>query len=156
MRAALLKAEGLRPLTATLADQQIMERLGTPALSPEGEFFPDTYNYTRGDTDIVILKRAFKRMQNKLQEVWNYRLEGLPYKTPYEVLIVASLIEREAYLDPERPIIAGVFMNRLANNMLLQVDATVIYGMGDRYDGKPQENLLKSRHLIHTYTRDYH
>jgi len=144
LRTELLKAQGLRPVTATLTDQQIMERLGSPNLAAEGEFFPDTYNYTRGDTDFLILKRAFKRMQNKLQEVWNNRMAGLPYKNSYEALIVASLIEREAFLDSERSMIAGVFMNRLANDMPLQVDATVIYGLGNRFNGKiSKENLLE-------------
>lgn len=144
LRTGLLKAQGLRQATATLQDKQIMEKLGYPNLLPEGEFFPDTYNYTRGDTDFVILKRAFDRMQKKLQDVWKDRAEKLPYKTPYEMLIVASLIEREGFLDAERPIIAGVIMNRLATNMLLQVDATVIYGMGNRYNGKiRRENLLE-------------
>lgn len=144
LRAALLKPDNLRHSIAAMDDKQVMEQLGFPDLSPEGEFFPDTYNYTRGDADFSILKRAFKLMQAKLQECWMAREQGLFYKDPYEALIMASLIEREAYLDAERPVIAGVLMNRLYNGMLLQVDATVIYGLGDRYNGKIyKQNLLE-------------
>jgi UPF0755 protein len=144
LRAALLKSEALRHALAAMDDKQVMTQLGYPDLSPEGEFYPETYNYTRGDADLSILKRAFKLMQVKLQECWKTREQGLAYKDPYEALIMASLIEREAYLDSERPTIAGVLMNRLYNGMLLQVDATVIYGLGDRYTGKLyKQNLLQ-------------
>jgi UPF0755 protein len=144
LRTALMKAEGLRHTTAVMDDKQIMERLGYPNLSPEGEFFPDTYNYTRNDSDFMILKRAFNLMQKKIQELWKNRAAKLPYNNPYDALIMASLIEREAYLDCERPVIAGVLTNRLYNDMLLQVDATVIYGLGDRYTGKIyKQNLLE-------------
>lgn len=151
LRAELLKAQGLRHLTATLSDKQIMEHLGYPDFSPEGEFFPDTYNYTRGDIDLVILKRAFDFMQIKLQEAWQNRAAALPYKNKYEALIVASMIEKEGYLDTERPTIAGVLINRLNKNMALQIDATVIYGLGDRYNGKIyKENLLEDT-VYNTY-----
>jgi len=144
LRAELLKAQGLRHVTAALSDNQIMERLGYANLSPEGEFFPDTYYYTRGNSDLSILKRASHLMQVKLQAAWDKRSAGLPYQNPYEALIAASMIEKEGYLDSERPIIAGVLMNRLRKNMLLQIDATVIFGLGDRYDGKIyKQNLLE-------------
>lgn len=144
LRNELAKAQGLRHGSATLDDRSIMEKLGYPNLSPEGEFFPDTYKYTSGDNDFTILKRALHAMQAKLQEVWNARAADLPYKNAYEALIVASMIEKEGYLDSERPLIAGVLINRLNRDMLLQVDATVIYGLGDRYDGKIyKQNLLE-------------
>jgi len=144
LRAELLKAQGLRHTTAALSDKQIMEYLGNTNLSPEGEFFPETYNYTRGDSDLSILKRAFHLMQVKLQSAWNKRSAGLPYHSPYEALITASMIEREGYLNSERPVIAGVLINRLKKNMLLQIDAAVIFGLGDRYDGKIyKQNLLE-------------
>lgn len=143
LRAALLKARGLRHITATFDDKQIMERLGYPNNSPEGNFFPDTYNYTRGDVDLALLKRAFDLMQIKLQEEWGNRATDLPYHNKYEALITASMIEKEGYLDTERPMIAGVILNRINKNMLLQIDATVIYGLGDRYTGKIyKENLI--------------
>lgn len=151
LRMGLLKAQGLRHSTATLNDRQIMERLGVPDLSPEGEFFPDTYNYTRGEDDFIILKRAFNHMQKKFQAVWNTRAQGLPYKNSYEAMVMASMIEREAYLDAERPVIAGVLMNRLNKDMLLQVDATVIYGLGDRYDGKIYRQNLLEESVYNTY-----
>lgn len=151
LRAELLKAEELRHTTASLDDKQIMERLGYPNLSPEGEFFPDTYKYTRGDVDFIILKRAFNLMQSRLNEVWKNRAENLPFKSPYEALIVASIIEREAYLDSERPIIAGVLMNRLGKEMLLQIDATVIFGLGNRYTGKIYKQDLLEDTPYNTY-----
>jgi UPF0755 protein len=144
LRMALSKAPALRHTTTVFSDQQIMEQLGSASVSPEGEFFPETYNYTRGDTDFLILKRAFHLMQAKLEEVWKNRASGLFYQTPYQALIAASVIEKEAYLNTERPIISGVIINRLAKNMLLQIDATVIYGLGQRYDGKIyKQNLLE-------------
>lgn len=153
IRTELMKTPSLRHLIAALNDQQIMERLGFATLSPEGVFFPETYNYKRNDLDLVILKRAFDLMQSKLREAWQNRMPGLPYKDSYEALIVASMIEKEAYLDSERPIIAGVLINRLKQNMLLQIDATVIYGLGDRYTGKIYKENLLSDTPYNTYTR---
>lgn len=151
LRAELLKAESLKHLTATLDDKQIMERLGHAELSPEGEFFPDTYNYTRGDNDLTLLKRAFDVMQLRLQEAWQKRATNLPYNNSYEALVAASLIEKEGYLDSERPIIAGVLVNRLNKNMLLQIDATVIFGLGDRYNGKIYKENLTEDTPYNTY-----
>jgi UPF0755 protein len=144
LRHALLQAEGLRHMTAQLTDKQIMAYLGSQTVAPEGEFFPETYYYTRDIQDLIILKRAYDLMQNRLKEVWESRATGLPYKNEYEALIAASLIEKEAYLNSERPVIAGVLVNRLKKDMLLQFDPTVIYGMGERYTGKiHKENLLE-------------
>lgn len=151
LRAELLKAEGVRHSTAALTDKQIMEQLGYPDLSPEGEFFPETYNYTRGNSDLIILKRAFNLMQNKLQALWNNRAANLPYQNVYDALIAASMIEREAYLDSERPVIAGVIVNRLKKEMPLQIDATIIYGLGDRYTGKIYKQDLRQDTPYNTY-----
>lgn len=151
LRAALAQTQGLKHLISSMNDQQVMERLGSPALSSEGEFFPETYNYTRGDIDLVILKRAFDLMQNKLNSEWQQRAAGLPYRNPYEALIAASMIEKEGYLDTERPVIASVLINRLKKNMLLQIDATVIYGLADRYDGKIYKHDLLEDTPYNTY-----
>lgn len=151
IRTNLLNAEGLRHLTASMDDRQIMEKLGDPNVSPEGEFYPDTYYYTRGDVDLVLLKHAFNLMQTKLQALWLQRATGLPYKSPYEALIVASMIEKEGYLDAERPRIASVILNRLRKDMLLQIDATVIYGLADHYDGKIHKENLTQDTPYNTY-----
>lgn len=142
LRKALSQTQGLRQTLNGLSDHQIMTRLGNSDLAPEGEFFPETYYYTRGIPDFVILKRAYALMQKQLSAAWLKRAPNLPYKDAYEALIAASLIEKEAYLNAERPVIAGVLINRLRKDMLLQFDPTVIYGMGERYAGKiHKENL---------------
>jgi UPF0755 protein len=146
-----LGAQTVRQTTANLNDQQVMAQLGNPLTAPEGQFFPDTYYYTRGNTDFIILKHAFDLMQKKLNDAWLNRANNLPYKNVYEALILASLIEKEAYLDSERPIIAGVLLNRLKKNMLLQCDATVIYGLGNQYDGKIYKIDLTKNTLYNTY-----
>lgn len=151
LRMELSKAQELRHITAAMDDKQIMERLGYPHYSPEGYFFPETYNYTRGVPDLIILKRACDLMQIKLNEAWENRSAGLPYKNTYEALIAASMIEKEGYLDSERPVISGVLINRLRKNMLLQIDATVIYGLGQRYDGKIHKADLLEDTVYNTY-----
>jgi UPF0755 protein len=151
VRNELARAPGLRHMTATMDDKQIMAFMGHKDLSPEGEFYPETYYYTRGNPDLVILKRAFTLMQNRLQDAWGKRAQGLPYKTEYEALIAASLIEKEGYLNTERPLISGVLINRLNKNMLLQIDATVIYGLGSRYDGKIYKSNLLEDTPYNTY-----
>ena len=144
LRHELSQTEALRPITASLTDPQIMSYLGSANVAAEGEFFPETYYYTKDVPDLVILKRAHDLMQSRLKEAWENRVAGLPYKNEYEALIAASLIEKEAYLNSERPIIAGVLVNRLRKDMLLQFDPTVIYGMGSHYMGKIyKENLLE-------------
>lgn len=144
LRKQLLATEYLKHATQGIDDNEIMRLLGSPNLPPEGEFFPETYYYTRGIPDLIILKNAFNLMQQKLNLVWNSRYPNLPYQNAYEALIAASMIEKEAYLNTERPMIAGVIINRLRKNMLLQIDPTVIYGMGERYTGKiHKENLLE-------------
>ena len=141
----------VRHLITGLTNQQIMERLGHPELAPEGEFFPETYYYTRDSADLVLLKRAFDLMQKKLDETWQQRAANLPYKNSYEALIAASLIEKEAYLNTERPLIASVLINRLQKGMMLQFDPTVIYGIGDRYNGKIYKVDLKDNNAYNTY-----
>jgi UPF0755 protein len=151
LRTALSKTNELQQSSANWDEQKLMTYLGSPNLKAEGEFFPETYYYTRGVFDLVILKRAFNLMQQKFNDAWLHRAENLPYQNQYEALIAASLIEKEAYLASERPIIAGVLINRLRKHMLLQFDPTVIYGLGARYTGKIyKENLLEDT-LYNTY-----
>lgn len=151
LRQSLAQHDNLRPLTANLTDQQIMAQLGSPNLHPEGQFFPESYYYTKDSPDLVILKRAFDYMQKRLQESWETRSPNLPYRNAYDALIVASMVEKEAYLNSERPLIASVIVNRLRKNMLLQIDPTVIYGMGDRYQGKIHRSDLQENTPYNTY-----
>ena len=151
LRRVLSKTDSLRQTISRLSDQEIMSRLGANGLSPEGEFYPETYLYTKGIADMVILKRAYGMMQNRLNTAWQTRSVSVSYKTSYDALIVASLVEKEAYLNSERPVIAGVILNRLQKNMLLQIDPTVIYGMGDRYAGKIHKENLREDNPYNTY-----
>lgn len=151
LRNELSQQEALHHITQNLSDQAVMNQLGYPNLSAEGEFFPETYYYTRDVPDVVILKKAFDLMQNKLEEAWEKRDPNLPFKDAYDALIAASLVEKETSLNFERPIIAGVLVNRLKRNMLLQFDPTVIYGLGSRYDGKIHKANLLDDNLYNTY-----
>lgn len=153
LRTALANAASLKHQTAAMTDHDIMDRLGDAELSPEGEFYPETYYYTKDLSDLVILKRAFDLMQKRLKDAWLQHAKDTPYKTPYDALIVASLIEKEAYLNSERPLIAGVIMNRLNHDMLLQIDATVIYGLGTNYTGKIYKTDLTLDTPYNTYIR---
>lgn len=136
--------------TASMTEQ--LAQLDLPIEHPEGWFFPDTYSYTRGTTDIEILHRAHARMQATLTELWRERAENLPYRDAYEALIMASIIERETGAAWERDQIAGVFVRRLNQGMRLQTDPTVIYGMGDAYQGKISSRDLKTATPYNTYT----
>lgn len=136
-----------------LDDATIMERLGHPGEHPEGRFFPDTYHFPRGTTDLAFSERAYETMEKRLQEVWEKRAPDLPLKTPYEALILASIIEKETGLASERREIAGVFIRRLRKGMLLQTDPTVIYGVGDGFDGNLQRKHLETDTPYNTYTR---
>lgn len=151
LRQELARTETLDQFTAKLTDKQIMAFLGKPDLMPEGQFLPESYYYTRGNPDLVVLKRAFDLMQKQLNDLWSHRASGLPYKNMDEALIVASLVEKEAYLATERPLIAGVIINRINKNMLLQIDPTVIYGMGERYAGKIHKEDLHEDTPYNTY-----
>ncbi len=145
LRDALMQEQKLHHTMQNLSDAELMAHLGHSALNPEGEFFPDTYYFTGDSTDVEILKRAFKAMQKKLADAWAGRDKSIPFQNSYEALIAASIVEKEAYLEQERPIIAGVMINRLQKGMLLQFDPTVIYGLGARFDGKIyKQDLLKN------------
>ncbi len=150
VKKVLSNNENLKHTIQNLSDEEIMTRLGYPQLNPEGEFFPDTYFFVHGTDDIVLLKRAFKTMQNKLDKAWQNRDSALPFNSEYDALIAASIIEKEYYHRQELPKIAGVLVNRLKKNMLLQFDPTVIYGVG-RFDGKITRADLLSDNPYNTY-----
>ena len=144
-------------LVQTLSDATdagIMELLGQPGQHPEGRFLPDTYYFTRGMTDVDFLSRAWQAMSDQLTIEWEEREEGLPFKSPDEVLILASIVEKETGAVEERPIIAGVFVRRLQKGMRLQTDPTVIYGMGESFDGNIRKRDLLKDTPYNTYTRE--
>jgi UPF0755 protein len=154
VRAALERADKLEASLAGLSDEQLMERLGLPRVNPEGRFFPDTYRYVRGTSDLDLLKQAYTRLQQVLAEEWQGRAEGLPYSEPYDALIMASMIEKETGVPEERGAIAGVFVRRLRTGMRLQTDPTVIYGLGERYNGKLSRAHLREATPYNTYMID--
>ncbi len=154
MRAKLAKNDSVKTTIADLADVEVMAVVGKSEKHAEGLFFPDTFYFDRGTTDIVLLKRSYEIMQSKLAEAWANRAPGLPYKNNYEALIMASIVEKETGKASERPEIAGVFLNRLRIGMRLQTDPTVIYGMGDKYDGNIRRKDLTTDTIYNTYTRD--
>ncbi|AQZ95636.1 endolytic transglycosylase MltG [Halopseudomonas phragmitis] len=151
-RAALARAERLeQTLPAELTAQQVMAELGLGDVHPEGQFFPDTYLYTLNMSDRDILLRAYQRMQTVLAEAWEQRADNLPISTPYEALILASIIEKETGVPYERGEIAGVFARRLRIGMRLQTDPTVIYGMGEDYNGRIRRADLRRPTPYNTY-----
>jgi UPF0755 protein len=154
LRAALAKATPLKQETAQLDQAALMRALGLGAQHPEGRFLPETYLYTRNDSDLDVLKRAAAAMEKALAEAWNGRDEDLPLKTPYEMLTLASIIEKETGIASERPQIAGLFVRRLKIPMRLETDPTVIYGMGSAYSGNIRKTDLRTDTPYNTYTRD--
>ncbi|MES9825506.1 MAG: endolytic transglycosylase MltG [Candidatus Thiodiazotropha endolucinida] len=134
-----------------VTNDQVMQHLGLDDLHPEGRFYPDTYHFPRGTTDAAFLKRAYKRMESVLEQAWQQRKKQLPLKSPYEALILASIIERETGIPEERGKIAGVFIRRLKRGMLLQTDPTVIYGMGESYNGNIRKRDLTRDTPYNTY-----
>lgn len=133
--------------------ETVMTAIGYPDLHPEGRFLPETYHFPRGTSDIDYLRRAFREMETFLQESWRERDKDLPLKTSYDALILASIVEKETGVVEERPTIAGVFVRRLRKGMRLQTDPTVIYGMGDSYDGDIRFRDLRQDTPYNTYTR---
>lgn len=151
VRAALAKEEKLDHTLEGLSDSQVMDKLGHSGLFPEGRFFPDTYRFVRGMTDVELLKIAYERLDEVLAKEWSQRAADVPYTDPYQALIMASLVEKETGVPQERGQIAGVFVRRMAIGMLLQTDPTVIYGLGDRYSGKLTRAHLKEATPYNTY-----
>jgi len=132
-------------------DAELMEALGRPGEHPEGRLFPDTYSFPRNTSGLEVLRRALERMDRILAEEWEQRAEGLPMETPYQALILASIIEKETAVAAERPAIGGVFVRRLRNGMRLQTDPTVIYGLGERFDGNLRREDLREPTPYNTY-----
>ena len=149
----LLEAINTHPqITPTLTDgAKVMEQLGRADEHPEGWFYPDTYQFPKGTTDIDFLSRSHKIMETRLHEEWESRSEGLPLKTPYEALTLASIVEKETGVSEERSLIAAVFISRLKKGMPLQTDPTVIYGLGDDYDGNIRYRDLRRDTPYNTY-----
>jgi UPF0755 protein len=137
-----------------LPDAELMARLGVPGASPEGRFFPDTYFFAAGSTDFALLNRARRALDQRLAAAWENRASGLPLASPYEALILASIVEKETGRAVDRPLIASTLVNRLRKGMRLQTDPTVIYGMGARFDGDLRKRDLEADTPWNTYTRD--
>jgi len=153
MRQAISAHEHLRHDTVKLSDAELMQKISTEYTQPEGMFFPDTYLFAKGSSELDIYKRAHQSMLDHLKAAWEKRDQKLPYKSPYEALIMASIVEKETGQKSERNMIAGVFVNRLRTGMLLQTDPTVIYGMGESYAGQIRKKDLLTDTPYNTYTR---
>lgn len=136
-----------------MTDAEVLAEIGAEENHPEGLFFPDTYFFNPGSSDIEVLRRAYRIQKQKLMEAWESRSTGLPYSTPYEALIMASIIEKETGATEERPMIAAVFINRTRKGMRLQTDPTVIYGLGASFDGNLRKADLQRDTPYNTYTR---
>jgi UPF0755 protein len=152
-RAAIDASPDLRHDTKDLDEAQLLARLQATQTHPEGLFFPDTYLFAKGSSDFAIYRRAHRSMQRHLAEQWQARDQSVPYRSPYEALIMASIIEKETGRPSERQLIGGVLINRLRIGMRLQVDPTVIYGLGDTFDGNLKKNHLLDDGPYNTYTR---
>ena len=157
-RAALDAHPAIQHATQGLSDVHVFEQVrraepGSTAQHPEGLFFPDTYLFAKGSSDLAILRRAYRAMTRRLDAEWQRRAAGTPYATAYDALIMASIVEKETGQAKERPLIAGVFANRLRRGMLLQTDPTVIYGLGTGFDGNLRRRDLLKDGPYNTYTR---
>ena len=152
-RAELAKADALKPATASLSDAQIMEALGAPGVLPEGRFFPDTYAYSKGSSDISVLRRAQRAMRTRLDAAWQERAADTPLRSADDALVLASIVEKETGATADRGKVASVFVNRLRIGMPLQTDPTVIYGLGGAFDGNLRKRDLQADTPFNTYTR---
>ena len=153
VRQALAKAENLKPDSRALTDVELMAQLGRPGVAPEGRFYPDTYSYAKGASDLALLQRAAKAMDKRLQQAWESRQPGASLQSPEQALILASIVEKETGRGSDRPMISAVFNNRLRIGMRLQTDPTVIYGLGDAFDGNLRRVHLTRDTPWNTYTR---
>jgi UPF0755 protein len=153
VRAVLAAQPLLKNDSAGMSDAELMQAIGAEEIHPEGLLFPDTYVYAPHTSDLEVLRRAYRLQHEKLMAAWESRAPGLPYQSPYEALIMASIVEKETGAASERPQIAGVFVNRLKRGMRLQTDPTVIYGLGERFDGNLRKVDLLTDTPYNTYTR---
>ena len=153
LRNALNKHPAIQHDTVNLSDQEILQLIGASETAPEGLFFPDTYYFIKNNSDIEILRRAYIRMQGQLAAAWSQRDESIPLNTMYDALVLASIVEKETGMESDREEIAGVFINRLRLGMRLQTDPTVIYGIGETFDGNLRKKDLQTDHAYNTYTR---
>lgn len=156
VRAALARHPDLRQEAAALSDADLLARIGASEPHPEGLFAPDTYAFARGSSDLSVLRRAYRLQQRHLQQAWDARPQGpaaLPLRSPYELLILASIVEKETGREDDRAKVAAVFVNRLRKGMMLQSDPTTIYGMGDAFDGNLRRRDLVTDTPYNTYTR---
>ena len=153
LRAALDRQSDIRHDSQGLGDADILARIGADERHPEGLFFPDTYLFARNSSDLAVLRRAYRAMQRRLTDEWQGRDAGVPYASPYEALIMASIVEKETGRPEDRGMVASVFVNRLRQGMLLQTDPTVIYGLGEAFDGNLRKRDLLADTPYNTYTR---
>ncbi|HVF62935.1 MAG TPA: endolytic transglycosylase MltG [Casimicrobiaceae bacterium] len=154
LRTALKANPNVAKTVIDLSDGELAERFGLAPRHLEGRFFPDTYFFAAGSADMAILKRAQRLMEQRLAASWDKRAPDVPFATPYEALILASIVEKETGRAVERPLIASVFVNRMKQRMRLQTDPTVIYGMGDAFDGNLRKRDLEADTPYNTYTRN--
>ena len=153
VRQALANDDQIKPDSKGLTDEALMVQLGRPGVAPEGRFFPDTYTYAKGSSDLAVLRRALHAMDRKLEAAWSQRSPDTPLKSADEALVLASIVEKETGRASDRGQIAGVFVNRLRTGMLLQTDPTVIYGLGEKFDGNLRRRDLLADTPWNTYTR---
>jgi len=153
-RAELARAEGLKPSTAGLSDDALMAALGAPGVASEGRFYPDTYTYSKGSSDITVLRRAYRAMERRLADAWGRRAPDTPLHNAAEALTLASIVEKETASPADRGKVAGVFVNRLRSGMPLQTDPAVIYGLGERFDGNLRKRDLLADTPYNTYARN--
>src|SRR5689334_18541197 len=153
MREALDASPSVRHETTGLSEAELLQRLKAPEAHLEGLFFPDTYRFNSGASDLQVLGRAYQAMRTRLQAAWSQRAPELPYTTPYEALIMASIVEKETGRPEDRRLIAAVFVNRLKRGMRLQTDPSVIYGLGPTFDGNLRKRDLLEDGPYNTYTR---
>ncbi len=154
LRDALDAHPRVRHDTKGLAEAEVLARLGVPLEHAEGLFFPDTYRFPKDASDLDVLRGAYRAMERHLDTAWRERQSDLPFTSPYEALILASIVEKETGRPDDRPLVAAVFVNRLRAGMKLQTDPTVIYGLGDRFDGNLRKRDLTADSPYNTYTRD--